>query len=71
MKKIATALATLGLLATLAVPAGAAFRPDSASPRRGSAGRPHACYGHHSQGGTDYCTDERRPQHDGRGSILF
>jgi hypothetical protein len=71
MKKLATALAGLALLAALATPAEAAVRPNAASPRRGSSGRPHSCYSHHPQGHTDYCTDERHPQHDGRGSILF
>ena len=67
MKKFAIAFASLGLLASLAAPAGAAVRPDASGPRRD----PSRCYGHHSQNRSDYCTDERRPQHDGRGSILF
>ena len=67
MKKLATALAGLALLATLATPADAAVRPNAASPRQ----HPSRCYGHHSQQRSDYCTDERHPQHDGGGSSLF
>jgi hypothetical protein len=67
MKKLATAFASLGLLATLAAPAGAAARTEASGPRRD----PSRCYGHHSHNRSDYCTDERHPQHDGRGSLLF
>jgi hypothetical protein len=59
-------VAATALVAAMALPAETAVRPD-ASPRRD----PSRCYGHHSQNRSDYCTDERRPQHDGRGSILF
>ncbi|HEV8624071.1 MAG TPA: hypothetical protein VG034_06400 [Acidimicrobiia bacterium] len=61
----------MALVAAVAPPAGVAVRHDAAGPRRGSAGRPQACYGHHPRGRSEYCTDERAPQHDGRGSILF
>jgi hypothetical protein len=59
---------SLGLLVGAMTLVAATALPASAASSRQ---HPSRCYGHHSQNRSDYCTDERRPQHDGRGSILF
>jgi hypothetical protein len=71
MKRIATALAGAALLVSLAAPAEAAVAPRSGTIVRSSTDRqPPQCYGQHRRAGRD-CTDERHPEHDGNGWLLF
>jgi hypothetical protein len=76
MKRITMALASGLLTLTLAAPAGAAV--SSATSRsdvsRDQDRRPAHCSTERhggERGNRGNCYDERRPQHDGRGSILF
>jgi uncharacterized low-complexity protein len=69
MKKIATALASAALLATLAAPAGAAVVPGSSNVFRHPTQR-HQCYTGRPGERRGNCFDEHKPQHDG-GGILF
>ena len=71
MKKIGIAVASAAVLAALAAPAGAAVVPGSGDVLHHEYSPAHACYGHRSWNDRGECYDERRPQHDGRGSILF
>jgi len=79
MRKVATAVASLALVAGLAGPAAAAV-PQGSQARPGTAVETHyrrECFHRshwdrwrrhwHGRG----CMDERRPQHDGGGSSLF
>jgi hypothetical protein len=75
MKKIAMALVGGALALTLAAPAGAAVGPPTNQPgvSRHEDRRAHNCSDEHSQRerGNGDCYDDRGPQHDGGGSILF
>jgi len=62
MKKLATAVAGAALVVVLGAPAGAAT--VNAARRDEQRG----CSRHHEG---RKCYDEHRPQHDGRGSLLF
>jgi hypothetical protein len=70
MKKIATAVAAAALFVTLAAPAGAAVAPSGSAVPQDRYG-PHECYGGHAGPARGNCYDEREPQHDGSGSLLF
>jgi hypothetical protein len=80
MKKVATAIASVALLAGLAGPAAAAV-PQTPQAGRGTAIEARdqrECFHHrrserwdHRRGHSRWCTDEKRPQHDGKGSSLF
>jgi hypothetical protein len=70
MKRIATALAGAALLVTLAAPANAAVVSRPPTVFRSTDQRPPECYGHRRGPGRD-CTDERHPDHDGSGWLLF
>jgi hypothetical protein len=76
MKKATMALATGLLTLTLAAPAGAAVRSlnGRSEVSRYQDRRPERCHTDHRGGerrDRGDCYDERRPQHDGDGSILF
>ena len=71
MKTLGIAVASAALLAALAVPAGAAVVPGSGDVLHHQYSEPHTCYGHRFSDDRGECYDEHRPQHDGRGSILF
>jgi len=80
MKKVATAVASLALVAGLAGPAAAAV-PQTPKAGTGTAIETRdqrECFHHshrdrwgHRHWHSRWCTDERRPQHDGNGSSLF
>lgn len=70
------ALAAGTMLIGLAAPAEAAVtRPTAAPVMQHRDRRHHECYGQHPRPRhaprSGECYDERRPQHDGGGSILF
>ena len=71
MKKLATAVAAAALLVTLAAPAGAAVAPSGNDAAQYRYGPVHECYGGHAWRARGDCYDERSPQHDGSGSLLF
>jgi len=80
MKKIATAVISLGLLAGVAGPAAAAVPPTSPAGPPKTAVEAHyrrECFHRHRYDAWRRhwhgrsCVDERRPQHDGKGSSLF
>ena len=71
MKKIATAVAAAALLVTLAAPAGAAVAPSGNETAQSRSGSVHECYGGHAGRARGNCYDEREPQHDGSGFLLF
>ena len=76
MKKVATAIASVALLAGLAGPSAAAV-PQTPQAGRGTAIEARyqrECFRHHRwdrRWHSRWCTDEKRPQHDGKGSSLF
>jgi hypothetical protein len=75
---VATGLLSVALAAgvagaapmTLASPSGAAVGSSPSVMRHDRGPSAHECYGHRRPHRGD-CYDEHRPQHDGRGSILF
>jgi hypothetical protein len=76
MKKVTMALATGLLTLAMAAPAGAAVNSlnGRSDVSRHQDGRPNRCYSQHRPREVrrhGNCVDERRPQHDGRGSSLF